>query len=147
VSSIATDLKAGVRTAWAASSSLIAVIPVASLYSGSVPGLPQPPYAALATDALGDDFSAPAVPGAKFITKQRLTVRVWASGDDAESAVGPIVPLVQAVLGNESWTVANSTLTASYQDEINQVEDGQYGGNQVWRADVPFEVWLERTLP
>lgn len=145
--SVASDLKAGVAVQWTANGILAAAIPLAKVYSGSVPGTPAPPYASYETTPLGDEFSGPVVTGEKYLSKHRLTIRVWASGDDAEGAVGPLVPKVQAVFGVEGWAVPNSTLVASFLGEIVQVEDGEYGGNQVWRADVPFEVWLQRIHP
>jgi hypothetical protein len=146
---VASDVKQGVVAAWAADPALAARVPVASVYSGGVPGGPQPPYASLEVQPQGREYGSPVQPGTPHLDRQRLTVRVWASGRDAEAAAGEIALLALAALGDEQlWTVPDSVLVAVMPGgELHAEEDGEYHGNPVWRADVPLDLTLQRWLP
>lgn len=148
-SSVDRDLKAGVKTAWLADTALVTAIPIASVYSGSVPSAPVPPYAAVDVEDIENEYQSPPDTGEaeKFVARRRLIIRLWAAGSDPEEAVGGLVALVRAAFGKHSWTVPDSDLQVSLPEAETHREDGIYQGDMVWRADVPFEVWLTRTLP
>jgi hypothetical protein len=42
--------------------------------------------------------------------------------------------------------IPNTGLLAVLSDNGSQVEDGTYKGDSIWRADVPFDLLIERKV-
>lgn len=145
--SVASDLKAGAMEALIGNPNFSGFVPATSIYSGSVPSAPQLPYASMECKPL-DKLFASGVSDTKqpYVDKQMLTVHVWAGDATPEETVARIARIVDEILGNESWTVPDATLMAVYPGDAMQEEDTTQSGDIVWRADVPFEVWLQRNL-
>lgn len=149
--SVAADIKAAVIAAWTATPALVAAVPIASLYAGSLPAGVAPPYAQLIVKKDGEpQYIQPVASGNPFVTKRMLTVKVWAisSGTtSAEDALGPIVAAVQAKFGNEAWSIADSVLLSSLpgNDESDEAPE-LYQSESVWVATIPFNLTLQRNL-
>lgn len=134
------DVKAGAKTAWAAYTQTIALVPDASVYTGSLPGSPAPPYMQL--DCVPDG-ERQHMTNSDYFDPRKLIVKVWG----LEATVKGIKEYVQTVFANSTVTIANVTVMHKLPGDERLVEDDKpYNGDTMWRLECEFHYLLARAM-
>lgn len=149
--SLSHDIRTGVLVRWAASVDLNTAIPSAKVFSGDVPAEPQEPYAQIIMEEGEHETHSLLTDNVhSHIIQGTLTIKVWSLSDTNLSAH---VDLVQAAFGDRSsaldtmWTAGATTILHSIPGRADHFPDGIKQGQQVWRADVTFELLMQRAAP
>lgn len=139
------DTLEGLKTAWAAASSLIAVIPVASLSVDDLKGGVALPYCKAKVEQEREpEFTAPRTTGQPYQDWQRLTLTVFQS---TVAAADTALDLIVSAFASGA-TIPNATLLDWSLPETTSAQySGDKDGSPVYEAGVSYVIWTQRVVP
>jgi hypothetical protein len=140
------DVLEGIKTRWAAVSALTAIIPTASLFTGSVPAKALPYCVVTVKRDRDPEYQAPVASGSAYIDYRRVTFKVYA---DAVASLDAAMDVLETAF-NVEFTVPNGTALfwqSVTPEGVEEEQDPDSAAGEVYSDTAAYVLMQQRTVP